>query len=215
MGAIMKNIGKLIVVEGLDGSGKGTQIALLKEKLEAAGRKVIATAEPTQSAAGGLCRDALKGRFCIGPRELAALFTADRIGHNTDKSDGIVSLLERGIDVICDRYYYSTCAYQGMESERDMKWTMDMNRNCPVIRKPDICLFLDLDPESCLQRIQKGRVSTEIYEKTEILKRVRQSFMQVFSFFSDETIIIVDSDAHIKTVSERIWNAVNENLFDN
>ena len=51
----MKNIGKLIVVEGLDGSGKGTQIALLKEKLEAAGRNVIATAEPTQSAAGGLC----------------------------------------------------------------------------------------------------------------------------------------------------------------
>ena len=55
--------------------------------------------------------------------------------------NGIKQFLERGIDVISDRYYYSSFAYQGLDS--DIDWLLDCNLNCPAILKPDICIFLD------------------------------------------------------------------------
>ena len=74
--------GRFIVLEGLDGSGKSTQITLLAQALQAQGRKVHCTAEPTSSATGGLIRDTLSGSYARSGAELAALFLTDRIAHN-------------------------------------------------------------------------------------------------------------------------------------
>ena len=73
---------KLIVIEGLDGSGKGTQAALLAEAMRADGRTVHQTAEPTSSVTGGMLRDALGGIVKRDAYELSALFLLDRIFHN-------------------------------------------------------------------------------------------------------------------------------------
>ena len=73
--------GKFIVIEGLDGSGKGTQITLLTEALRRMGSKVHRTAEPTDSVTGGLLRDALGGFVQRDAYELSALFLSDRIFH--------------------------------------------------------------------------------------------------------------------------------------
>ena len=199
--------GRFIVFEGIDGAGKTTQIELLERCLKEQGRRVYRTAEPTESVTGGLLRDALAGISKRTACEMAALFTLDRIFHNVNPVHGIEKMLADGIDVICDRYYYSTLAYQGSEIAGD--WAFDMNLNCPEIRRPDVCLFLDLTPEQSMARISKGRVTQEIYETREKLEQVRQKFYSVFERLGkDEHIVIVDASRSIEEIAEEIGKAV-------
>ncbi len=170
--------GRFIVFEGIDGAGKTTQIELLEQYLRAKGRRVCRTAEPTESVSGGLLRDALGGIAQRTTCEMAALFVLDRIFHNVNPVSGIEKMLRERTDVICDRYYYSSLAYQG--GDTDFDWVYRMNLNCPEIRHPDLCIFLDLTPEQSMARIDSGRVTHEIYENTEKLTRVREQFYAVF-----------------------------------
>ena len=195
--------GKLIVIEGMDGSGKGTQAALLAEYLKQNGHNVCQTAEPTNSVTGGLLRDALGGFVQRDAYELSALFLLDRIFHNTNPKNGIRQYLEKGTDVICDRYYYSSFAYQGIDA--DLKWVMDMNRNCPEVIKPDVCIFLDISPDVGDKRISDSRMSREIYENAETQQRIRQRFYEVFALLKDtENIRIVDAARSVGEVSADI-----------
>ena len=199
--------GKFIVFEGLDGSGKGTQIRLIEKKLLKAGRDVTLTAEPTETALGGMIRDALAGNHMRTPSELAALFLADRVQHNTDAKKGIISLLDAGKDVICDRYYFSSFAYQGIDVGLD--WVMKMNLDCPDILKPDVCIFLDVDPDVCMQRIDSSRAFTEIYEKASTLKRIRSRFFEVFEKLdSTENIKIIDASRSPEEIANDIEKIV-------
>ena len=201
--------GKFIVVEGIDGAGKTTQIELLAAKLRGEGRTVCVTAEPTASVSGGLLRDALGGISNRTTCELAALFVLDRIFHNVNPN-GINAMLDKGIDVICDRYYYSSLAYQG--SQTDFDWVKDMNLNCPEIRIPDLCIFLDLAPEESLKRISKDRTSTEIYEKLDTLQSVRDRFFKVFKLLEErDNIKIIDTTGDsIEEVAAKIAKAVDQ-----
>ena len=200
--------GRFIVIEGIDGAGKTTQIELLAEKLRGEGRTVCVTAEPTASVSGGLLRDALGGIANRTACEMAALFVLDRIFHNVNPN-GINAMLERGIDVICDRYYYSSLAYQG--SQTDFEWVKNMNLGCPEIRIPDLCIFLDLAPEESLKRISKGRTTTELYEKLDTLESVRKRFYDVFEMLKDrDNIKVIDTTGDsIDEVAQKISNAVD------
>lgn len=198
--------GRFIVFEGIDGAGKSTQISKLQEKLQKDGRKVFITAEPTQSVTGGVLRDALSGNYKRSSSELAALFLADRIFHNVNENCGIKQALEKGYDVICDRYYYSSLAYQGMDS--DLDWVMKMNIDCPDILKPDLCIFLDLDAESSKKRIDANRATVEIFEKTEMLNKIRNKFFEVFNKLENENIHIVNAADSIEAVADKIYSIV-------
>lgn len=193
-----------IVFEGLDGSGKGTQIRLLADRLESEGKKVFITCEPTQNSTGGLVRDALGGLIKRTQTELAGLFLADRIAHCANEVNGIKKMLDSGITVICDRYYYSSFAYQGMDT--DLKWVMDSNLNCPDILKPDLCIFLDVPPEICDERIEKGRASREIFEQAETIKRIRQKYTEVFKLLPEHNIITVNAAGRPGDISDRIYH---------
>lgn len=197
--------GRFIVFEGIDGAGKTTQIERLAAKLRGEGRRVWVTAEPTSSVSGGMLRDALGGIQKRTACEMAALFVLDRIFHNVNPG-GIEKMLADGIDVICDRYYYSSMAYQG--SQTDAAWVRDMNLNCPEIRRPDLCVFLDLSPEESLRRITRDRTTTEIYEKKEILEAVRTRFFGVFQELNDRVEIIDTTGLSIDDVAERVAAAV-------
>ncbi len=186
-----KKTGKFIVFEGLDGSGKTKHINLLKKHLVARGRRVYVTAEPTNSQLGGMLRDALSGITQRSLGEMAALFVLDRIFHNVNPVSGINKMLSDGYDVICDRYYYSSLAYQG--SETDFDWVFSMNINCPEIRRPDLCIFLDLDPEICIERL-RGRAITDIYETKEKLEKYRAAYFRVFDLLGDRVVIVNTAD---------------------
>lgn len=193
-----------IVFEGIDGSGKSTQLKLLCQRLAAFGRKPIATAEPTDSATGKMLRAALSGNDPRTAAEMAALFTLDRIHHN-QAENGIEKNLAAGFDVISDRYYYSSLAYQG--SLTDYEWVRHMNCDCPEIRHPDLCIFLDMSPKAALARIGSRGEATEIYEEEETLTLFRATFMRVFHSLTDN-VAIIDAEGSPEEVSERVWEAV-------
>ena len=195
--------GKFIVFEGIDGAGKSTQIEKLAAQLRANGRRVITTAEPTDSDAGRMLRAALSGNPKRTGAEMAALFVLDRIGH----SAAIEELLASGTDVICDRYYYSSLAYQG--SICDYEWVRHMNYECPDILHPDLCLFLDLSPAVALSRITSRGAATEIYEKEDTLTRVRATFLHVFETLSDR-VAIIDASGTPDEVGLAVQNAAKQ-----
>ena len=195
--------GRFIVFEGIDGSGKSTQIRLLSDRLKESGRRVYLTAEPTWSVTGGLLRDALSGISKRTGCELAALFLLDRINHNVNEVNGIDAMLARGYDVICDRYYYSSLAYQG--SETDFEWVRNMNLGCPQIRMPDVCIFLDLEPDAAMERIGQDRAVTEIYEKRGKLEAIRNKYFAVFKSLDEkENVKIINANESIESISEKI-----------
>lgn len=204
-----ENRGRFIVFEGIDGAGKTTQIELLEKQLQKQGRRVYRTAEPTESVTGGLLRDALSGVSGRTACEMAALFTIDRIFHNVNPVNGIEKMLADGVDVICDRYYYSSMAYQG--SETDEEWVSRMNLDCPEIRRPDVCIFLDLTPEQSMERITRNRVTQEIYETADRLTRVRNQFYRVFDRLQDTDLIcIVNAARSIEEIHGDILTLVAE-----
>ena len=201
--------GLFIVFEGIDGAGKTTQAELLEEHLRSKGRRVARTAEPTAFESGVELRRALGGKISKTESEMALMFVLDRIAHNTHPEEGISALLERGYDVICDRYYYSTLAYQGHAT--DYEWVKSMNLLCPDIRKPDICLYLDLTPSQSLERISKGRESVEIYENEQTLTKVRDSFISVFEDLREsENIAIIDAFRSVDEISDEICSLVDQ-----
>ena len=202
--------GRFIVFEGIDGAGKTTQMKLLAARLEAVGRRVYTTAEPTVSLTGGMLRDALAGISDKTSCEMAAMFVLDRIFHNVNPVNGIEKMLRDGYDVICDRYYYSSMAYQG--SFTDMSWVARMNLDCPEIRRPDVCIFLDLLPEQSLERISgSSRAFTEIYETKEKLSAVRDSFYRAFELVKDtDNVVTVNAFDTVEAVAKEIFAEVEK-----
>lgn len=206
------NKGLFIVFEGIDGAGKSTQARLLAEALEREGRQVYITAEPTPLPSGRALREVLGGKVKKTPCEIAIMFAEDRVAHNKDGEIGIEKLLADGVCIICDRYYYSSLAYQG--SQCDYEWVRSLNTRCPEIRHPDLCVFLDLTPEESMKRIMSAnRDGTEIYETEEILAKVRNTFMKVIEDMSKEDrIAVVDASRDIDTIASDILAAVKSVL---
>ena len=194
--------GRFIVFEGIDGAGKTTQAKLLAQKLESLGKSVYLTAEPTDLESGRELRKILGGEKKKTDCELALLFTLDRIAHNIDKEKGINAMLDAGYNVICDRYYYSSLAYQGPVTSYE--WVKSLNLNCPDILHPDLCIFLDLTPEQSLERISKGREKLEIFENLETLTRVRESFFGVITDL-DDNIAVLDAYRSPEAIAEDIF----------
>ncbi len=200
--------GRFIVLEGIDGAGKTTQAELLSSYLQSRGRRVWRTAEPTPFPTGIALREALGGKVKKTECEMAVMFVLDRIAHNIHPTEGIRAILESGQDIICDRYYYSTLAYQGHST--DYEWTKTMNLSCPEILRPDICIYLDLTPEQSLDRISRGRDSVEIYENRETLEKVRNAFMKVFDDLKEsDNIAIVNAYRSPEEIAAQIASLVN------
>ena len=193
---------KFIVFEGIDGAGKTTQAKLLAEKIKEMGKEATLTAEPTSLESGKALRRVLSGEDKKSACEIATMFTLDRIAHNVHPTLGISAFLNNGVDVISDRYYYSSLAYQG--SVTSYPWVKSLNIDCPEIRRPDLCIFLDLTPKESLERISKGRDKLEIFENLETLTRVRESFFNVFDDL-DDNIAIIDAYRSPEEIAQDIF----------
>ena len=165
--------GRLIVLEGIDGSGKSSLAAWLARRLTDAGNSTVLRREPTDGPAGQeLRRIITEGRKGIAPEAETALFIEDRRQH---VASGIGPDLEAGRVVILDRYYLSTAAYQGalgMDSEAIMA------ENESFAPPPDLALLLDLPVSTALERITIGRGGQRsAFEKQAYLEKVRKLFL--------------------------------------
>lgn len=170
----MASTGKLIVFEGIDRSGKSTQVRMLRDYFDRMGKKVVAMSFPerTSSITGEVLDGYLKKRMTIPSPEVShLLFSANRWEH----SNTIKQYLNDGYIVIVDRYSYSGIAYTTALSPRLKEWAIQSERELP---EPDylFCLSVPLDVIS----LREG-FGDEVYEVTSFQKKVKVVFDELIS----------------------------------
>lgn len=203
------NRGAFIAFEGIDGSGKSTQSALLIQKLRQEGIPCYATMEPTDAPIGSLIRQVMTGRIKTDNKAVAALFAADRLDHLLNEVDGIVSKIESGVTVVTDRYYFSSYAYNSVHMP--MEWVIKANEQSSAILRPSVTVYIDIDPDTALDRIAKNRFRQELFEKKSMLVKVRDNYMKAFKLLEkEEKVVIVDGNRPQEEIAEAVWNAVKE-----
>lgn len=186
--------GKFIVFEGIDGSGQSTQAAKLADFLNGKQRTHI-TKEPTNNLIGGLIRAQLTHEWKTKNECLQLLFAADR-AHHLEKE--IIPLLEKGIWVVCDRYFFSTIAY-GAFNISDWQWLKEINNHFLL---PDISFFLKVDPKIAIERIKKNRFEVELFEKEEMLGKVSHGYERLAKEF--ENINVINGEKTVEEVFDEI-----------
>lgn len=171
---------RFIVIEGIDGSGTSTQLKELKKFFAKTDQPAHFTCEPTPSEIGKLIRRLLKGEILLDNNTLALLFKADRYEHLYG-TDGILSHIEKGEWVICDRYHFSTLAYQALKT--DIQILYEQNREFPL---PSITFFIDTPPDEADRRINHRNETREIYETLQIQQEVRKNYYKAFDLFKNQ-----------------------------
>ncbi|MDD5758313.1 MAG: dTMP kinase [Desulfobulbaceae bacterium] len=198
-----KRSGCLIVLEGIDGTGKSTQIALLAEVLRQDGLEVVVTREPTEGVYGQQIRRLYQNRESVSRHEELALFLADRREH-VEKV--IAPALEQGKVVISDRYYFSTAAYQGAVGFDPEDIIRQNELFAPV---PDLVLLIELTPAQAVRRIEQYRQeSLNHFEQEESLRQVAK----VFASLHRDYLSRVDGSLDVGAVHAQIVAQVNSCL---
>jgi dTMP kinase len=193
---------KFIVFEGLDGSGKTTQVRLLAQRLEESGIPCLVTRQPSDSAVGKVMRSATDAKLPLENETMALLVAADRYQHVYDI---INPALDAGKIVVCDRYYYSSFAFQGIDGGAFGR-VAAYNERVMAQRKPDITFFLDTSPEECMRRIQTGRNYGGLYDSVAQLRAVRERYLRIFDELKDrENIVFVEGGDGEEAVASRVW----------
>lgn len=203
--------GLFISFEGIDGSGKSTQVTRLAEHLRGLGRDVVVTREPGGSEGAEEIRAlVLQGdpdRWSAETEIL--LFTAARRDHLERL---IRPALAAGSIVICDRFADSTRMYQGL-SRGDLRSTVDKLHELMIGVEPDLTLLIDMDPVEGLKRA-KGRQGTEErFEDfgAELQAAMREGFLALSQEFKDR-FKVIDGGQDIAAVAADIRNAVKQTL---
>lgn len=194
--------GKFIVFEGVDGSGKSTQIKKISKHLKTLNQSVHTTFEPTKGPIGSLIRQMLSGKIETDQRTIASLFAADRTDHLVNRENGIRHKIDQGCTVLCDRYYFSSYAYHAQYI--DMEWVIHANSLNTEILKPDLTIFIDVGPEICFERIKNSRSNFEMYEKIDVMENVRANYFKAFDKLKDkENVVIVDGSGSAEKVEKK------------
>lgn len=197
-----KTVNNFLVFEGLDGSGTTTQAKMLRDfYLEKKRISCELTCEPTETFIGEAVRGILRGERTTAPGTLAKLFAVDRHNHLYHPEDGILAGVEKEKKVICDRYLFSSLAYQSIDRPFEEVW--ELNRYFPL---PEDLVFLDITPEEGNRRMDKRGNPREVYEKTDLQKEIRENYYHVFSLYgnSDMRIHIFDGSLAQEELAESI-----------
>ena len=200
--------GRFFALEGIDGSGKSTQLELLARRLEQAGFPCLTTCEPTAGPIGSLLRQVLTGQIPCDSRVVAPLFTADRLDHLLNGENGLCRAVERGLTVLSDRYYFSSYAYQSVDLP--LEWVIEVNRPCAQLLRPTATVFIDVSPELALARIAQNRERTELFETEDRLTRTREQYLKAFELEKGrEQVILIPGDRDVETIASDIWSTVS------
>ena len=196
--------GILIAIEGIDGTGKSTQLKILAEYLRSKGCSVIETREPTNGEYGQQIRKLYVNRDKYTLEEELELFIQDRKQHVREV---ISPALASGKVVLTDRYYFSTAAYQGAAG-MDPVEVFNRNNFAP---RPDLVIILTMSPEVSLMRIQDLRgEDLNDFEQEEQLQKVAE----LFASFQEPNIRRISADASLESVEKEIQRTV-DHLFQN
>jgi dTMP kinase len=191
----MAKKGIFIVIEGLDGSGKTTQANLLANRLSH-NHSVVLTAEPSRGKIGTFIRDGCLYEDKRHPVEAEALlFAADRVEHMQKELN---PALNEGKLVICDRYIYSSLAYQG-SAGLSLDWIKTINSRA---LQPDFSIFIDVTPERVLERLKRRK---SVMETLGTQQKVREIYLK---YVKNGELILVNGDKPRNVVSDELFRVV-------
>jgi len=176
-----------VVFEGIDGSGKTTLSKLLVEELNKKGHTAVWTKEPFDNQ----IREVILSKN-LDPWSEVFLFLSDRREHVLKV---IKPALDKGYIVVCDRYYYSTLAYQGFGKGLNLQKLEKLNKFATEGLEPDIVFILDIDPQKALERINKTRGEKTKFEKLQFLQKVREGFLNLAK--EKENILILNAEEEL------------------
>ena len=203
--------GRFITLEGGEGAGKSTQIQVVKDYLEARGIDVIVTREPGGTPVGQEIRNLLvsgdKDKW--SPLSETLLILADRAAH---LERVIRPALADGKYVVCDRFFDSTRAYQGIAGGIGLEVIHNLQQTVLGTTLPDVTLLLDIDPEKGLSRAQERGGDLRFESKTLAYHQtLRQAFLD-FAKQEPERMVVIDADRDIEAVSTDIITVLGERL---
>jgi dTMP kinase len=191
----------LIVLEGIDGSGKTTLARGIGERLRALGHRVVLTKEPTDGPLGKKIREiAARGRDTVTKEEELELFHQDREHHVREL---VRPSLAGGAIVIQDRSFYSTVAYQG---ERGFDREALLARERTIAPDPDLLFVVDVPAETAVERIRTNRASGDDFERLETLQRIRRVFLDL------PTATVLDGQLAPDTLVEKAMTVISLRL---
>lgn len=203
--------GKLITLEGIDGSGKSTVAEKLQKNPEIKAFKPVFTREPTR---GTLTGDAVEKAIQSDTDQFAELFlfTADHAEHLAKL---IKPALENGKIVISDRYSDSRYAYQGItlktRLENPLEWVKDLHRGWTIV--PDLTFLFDIRPEISIERCGK-RGEQSKFEKLEFLQGVRAIFLKLAAD-DPERFVVIDASRSPEYIEKEVVKKILEFLSRN
>ncbi|KAF5377011.1 hypothetical protein D9757_007718 [Collybiopsis confluens] len=208
-----------IVIEGLDRSGKTTQIETIRQRIQNSGRDVVCIKFPDRATPIGQMIDSyLRSQSDLDDHVVHLLFSANR----WELASTIISYLNQGKIVLCDRYAFSGIAFsvaKSLPTEVEsppsdlppitLPWARAPDASLPA---PDLTLFLDIAPQVARVR---GGYGEERYEKEDLQRRVRSVFGEIGREMSgeDRKWVVVDAGLSLSAVSQEIWGYV-EPLLD-
>lgn len=206
--------GKFITFEGIDGSGKSTQLRILASDLRVQGFDVLETREPGGTPLGRSLRKAfLETEENVSPLAELLLFAADRAQH----IDFLIKpALSEGKIVISDRYADATFAYQGAGRGFDEKIVNQVIKLATNGLKPDLTLFFDVSVENAILRTKsrsndetiKNRMDSETFE---FYERVRNAYLKI-AHKEPKRFQIIQANNSIEEVKTEVWQIVQKFL---
>jgi dTMP kinase len=206
----MEAKGKFIVIEGIEGCGKGTQTKFLSDFLSQKGKEVITKKYPEYGQPiGDLLDQWLHKKFELNVGTQALLFFADFI---KDK-EAMDNYLENGKIVIADRYFTGTLIYQHINGF-DYNKTLELSKLFNL-RKPDLTIYIKISPEESFKRKlkQKGIENMDRHEED---KKFLKSLYETYEKMSRENIFcdwtVIDGEKPIEEVSKDILEVINKKL---
>jgi dTMP kinase len=210
--------GRFITFEGIEGTGKTTQLERLAGRLRDAGADVVVTREPGGTALGRELRALLLRPVAepMAPLAELLLYVTDRVQHLLEV---VEPALERGAVVLCDRYREATLAYQGHGRGLGAERVQELHRRPPLDRVPDRTVLLELDPTEALARARGRNLARDVtdaegrfeQERLEFHRRVLAGYRALAEADPDR-IRVVDADGDADTVELRVLSAVRDLL---
>lgn len=193
--------GIFVVIEGGEGSGKSTQTRLLAKRLRDVGRDVVETFEPGDSAVGAHIRSLLLDPgFAPTPVTEVLLYAADRAEHVRTV---VRPALEAGTDVVCDRFLWSSLAYQGIARGLGADLVSGANADAVDGCEPDLTIVLDIDPAVGLSRTghEPDRIEAESLGFHELVRRGFRDLAAV------NDAVVIDASQEREDVERACWDA--------
>ena len=207
----VKNPGRFITLEGGEGAGKSTQIQVIKDYLLTRGNDVVVTREPGGTSEGQEIRNLLvsgdKDKW--SPLSETLLILADRAAH---LERIIRPALAEGKYVVCDRFFDSTKAYQGVAGGLGLDVIHNLQQPVLGTTLPDFTLLLDIDPEKGLRRAQERGGELRFESKTLAYHRTLRNAFLDFAAQEPDRIFVIDADRDVEAVSDDILAVLDERL---